>query len=205
MIVKDIEKKIKINKTISLATIFFSVVIVIASFFYSYKLVEDSRKSMYILDNGVPILVKQTDELLNRPVEYKSQVELFHRLFFTLAPDDKYIKENVEKSLYLIDDTGKKEYTNLREKGFYNQLVSSSSMMTMNTDSININLGQKKFIFFGRQVINRKSAIIIRKLITEGDFEDVVRTPNNPHGVILKNWKILDNSEISNELKYNAF
>ncbi|MDR7693395.1 conjugative transposon protein TraK [Riemerella anatipestifer] len=205
MIVKDIEKKIKINKTISLATIFFSVVIVIASFFYSYKLVEDSRKSMYILDNGVPILVKQTDELLNRPVEYKSQVELFHRLFFTLAPDDKYIKENVEKSLYLIDDTGKKEYTNLREKGFYNQLVSSSSMMTMNTDSININLAQKKFIFFGRQVINRKSAIIIRKLITEGDFEDVVRTPNNPHGVILKNWKILDNSEISNELKYNAF
>lgn len=205
MIVKDIQKKIKINKAVSISAIFFAVVIVIAGLFYSYKLVEDSRKSIYILDNGVPILVKQTDELLNRPVEYKSQVELFHRLFFTLAPDDKYIRENIEKSLYLIDDTGKKEYTNLREKGFYNQLVSSSSMMTINADSINIDLAQKKFIYFGKQVINRRSAIIIRKLITEGNFEDIVRTPNNPHGVMLKNWKILDNSEISNEAKYNAF
>lgn len=205
MIVKDIEKKIKINKAVSISAIFFAVVIVIAGFFYSYKLVEDSRKSIYILDNGVPILVKQTDELLNRPVEYKSQVELFHRLFFTLAPDDKYIRENVEKSLYLIDDTGKKEYTNLREKGFYNQLVSSSSMMTIDADSINVDLAQKKFIYFGRQVINRRSVIIIRKLVTEGNFEDVVRTPNNPHGVILKNWKILDNSEISSESKYNNF
>ena len=126
MIVKDIEKKIKINKAVSISVIFSAVILVIVGFLFAYKLVEDSRKSMYILDNGVPILVKQTDELLNRPVEYKSQVELFHRLFFTLAPDDKYIKENVEKSLYLIDDTGKKEYTNLKEKGFYNQLVSSS-------------------------------------------------------------------------------
>lgn len=205
MLVKSIEQKIKINKVVSISAILCSVIIVIAGLFFSYKLVEDSRKSIYILDNGIPILVKQTDELLNRPVEYKSQVELFHRLFFTLAPDDKYIRDNVEKSLYLIDDTGKKEYTNLREKGFYNQLVSSSSMMTIDADSINVDLAQKKFIYFGRQVINRRSAIIIRKLVTEGNFEDVVRTPNNPHGVILKNWKILDNSEISTEAKYNGF
>lgn len=205
MIVKDIDKKIKINKAVSISVIFSAVILVIVGFLFAYKLVEDSRKSMYILDNGVPILVKQTDELLNRPVEYKSQVELFHRLFFTLAPDDKYIKENVEKSLYLIDDTGKKEYTNLKEKGFYNQLVSSSSMITVNADSIRLDVANKRFVFFGRQVINRKSAIIIRKLITEGNFEDVIRTPNNPHGVILKNWKILDNSEISSESKYNNF
>ena len=205
MIVRDIEKKIKINKAVSISVIFSAVVLVIVGFLFAYKLVENSRKSMYILDNGVPILVKQTDELLNRPVEYKSQVELFHRLFFTLAPDDKYIKENVEKSLYLIDDTGKKEYTNLKEKGFYNQLVSSSSMMTVNADSIRLDVANKRFVFFGRQVINRRSAIIIRKLITEGNFEDVIRTPNNPHGVILKNWKILDNSEISSESKYNNF
>ena len=205
MIVKDIEKKIKINKAVSISVIFSAVILVIVGFLFAYKLVEDSRKSMYILDNGVPILVKQTDELLNRPVEYKSQVELFHSLFFTLAPDDKHIKENVEKSLYLIDDTGKKEYTNLKEKGFYNQLVSSSSMMTVNADSIRLDVANKRFVFFGRQVINRRSAIIIRKLITEGNFEDVIRTPNNPHGVILKNWKILDNSEISSESKYNNF
>ena len=203
MLVKNIEQKIKINKAVSITSILFAVVIVIVGFVFAYQLIKDSRKSLYVIDNGVPILVKQTDELLNRPVEYKSQVELFHRLFFTLAPDDRYIKENVEKSLYLIDDSGKKEYTNLREKGFYNQIISGNSLVTVRNDSIKLDLPNKKFIYYGTQMINRKNSLIIRKLITEGDFEDMIRSPNNPHGVLLRNWRILDNSEISNKAKSN--
>jgi conjugative transposon TraK protein len=203
VLIKNIEQRIKINKAVSIATVVFAVFIVVAGFFFAYKIVEESRKSIYILDNGVPILVKQTDVMLNRPVEYKAQIELFHRLFFTLAPDDHYIKDNVQKSLYLIDDSGKKEYANLREKGFYNQIIASSSMMTIHTDSIQLNLEKKKFSFFGTQVINRKNSIITRKLITEGFFEDIIRSPNNPHGVLIKDWRIIDNSEISNQSKYS--
>lgn len=203
MLVKNIEHKIKINKTVSIAAIIFAVLIVIAGFVLAYKMVQDSRKSLYIIDNGIPVLVKQTDELLNRPVEYKSQIELFHRLFFTLAPDDKYIKENVEKSLYLIDDSGKKEYTNLREKGFYNQIISGNSLVTVRNDSTKIDLPNKKFIYYGTQMINRKTSLILRKLITEGNFEDIIRSPNNPHGVLLRNWRILDNSELSNKTRSN--
>ena len=203
MLVKNIEQKIKINKVVSIASILFAVLIVIVGFVFAYKLVQDSRKSLYVIDNGVPILVKQTDELLNRPVEYKSQIELFHRLLFTLAPDDRYIKENVEKSLYLIDDSGKKEYTNLREKGFYNQIISGNSLVTVRNDSIKMDLPNRKFIYYGTQMINRKNTLIIRKLITEGNFEDMIRSPNNPHGVLLRNWRILDNSELSNKAKSN--
>ena len=203
MLVKNIEQKIKINKAVSIASILFAVVIVIVGFVFAYQLIKDSRKSLYVIDNGVPILVKQTDELLNRPVEYKSQIELFHRLFFTLAPDDRYIKENVEKSLYLIDDSGKKEYTNLREKGFYNQIISGNSLVTVRADSIKMDLPNRKFIYYGTQMINRKNTLIIRKLITEGNFEDMIRSPNNPHGVLLRNWRILDNSELSNKAKSN--
>lgn len=201
MLIKNIEQKIKINKMVSLVAIVFAAFMVISGFFFSYKMIQDSRKSIYILDNGIPVLAKQTDVLLNRPVEYKAQIELFHRLFFTLAPDDSYIKENVQKSLYLIDDSGKKEYTNLREKGFYNQIVASSSMVSIHADSISLNMEQQKFAFFGKQMITRKSSVITRKLITEGFFEDMIRSPNNPHGVLLKNWRILNNEEISNQTK----
>ncbi len=203
MLIKSIEEKIRINKVVSITALTVSLFMVLAGFGFAYQLIKESRKSLYVLDNGVPVLVKQTDELLNRPVEYRSQVELFHRLFFTLAPDDQYIKDNIEKSLYLIDDTGKKEYTNLREKGFYNQLISSNSMVTVSTDSIQINSNDRKFMFFGKQMINRKTALIVRKLITEGRFEDIVRSPNNPHGVLLKDWRIMDNSEISNQPKFS--
>lgn len=201
MLVKNIEQKIKINKAVSIVAILFAVIIVIAGFVVAYKMVEDSRKSLYVIDNGVPVLVKQTDELLNRPVEYKSQIELFHRLFFTLAPDDQYIKENVQKSLYLIDDSGKKEYTNLKEKGFYNQIISGNSIVTVRADSIKLDLPNKKFTYYGTQSINRKTTLIIRKLITEGNFEDMIRSPNNPHGVLLTNWRILDNTELFNKSK----
>lgn len=201
MLIKNIEQRIKINKIVSLSAIGFAVFIVIAGFFFSYRMIQDSRKSIYVLDNGVPVLAKQTDVLLNRPVEYKAQIELFHRLFFTLAPDDAYIKENIQKSLYLIDDSGKKEYTNLREKGFYNQIVASSSMVSIHADSISLNMEQNKFQFFGKQMITRKSSIITRKLVTEGFFEDIIRSTNNPHGVLLKNWRIIDNEELSNQTK----
>lgn len=199
MLIKNIETRIKVNKAVSLATIAFAAFMVIAGFFFAYRMVEDSRKSIYILDNGVPVLAKQTDLLLNRPVEYKAQIELFHRLFFTLAPDDAYIKENIQKSLYLIDDSAKKEYTNLKEKGFFNQIVASSSMVSIHADSIRLQPESKKFQFFGKQMITRKSSVITRKLITEGFYEDIIRSPNNPHGVMLKNWRIINNEEISNQ------
>ncbi|WMC08285.1 MAG: hypothetical protein PQ275_29040 [Elizabethkingia anophelis] len=76
-------------------------------------------------------------------------------------------------------------------------------MVTTQADSIKIDLEKKKFIYYGKEMINRKSSVIKRKLITEGNFDDIIRSPNNPHGVILKNWRILDNSEISNESKYS--
>lgn len=201
MLIKNLEQRIKINKIVSLGAIAFAFFIVIAGFFFAYRMVQDSRKSIYILDNGVPVLAKQTDVLLNRPVEYKAQIELFHRLFFTLAPDDSYIKENIQKSLYLIDDSGKKEYTNLREKGFYNQIVASSSMVSIHTDSISLDRENSKFQFFGKQMITRKSSVITRKLFTEGFFENIIRSPNNPHGVLLKNWRIINNEELSNQTK----
>ena len=203
MIVKNIEKRIKINKTMAIATVIFAIVIVIVGFSYSYKIVQDSRKSIYILDNGVPVLVKQTDELLNRPVEYKAQVELFHRLFFTLAPDDEYINKNIDKALYLMDDSAKKERSNLTEKGWYNQIISSNATVSIQTDSINIDLNSKRFMSYGTQMINRKTSLIIRKLITQGTFKDIPRTPNNAHGVLLENWNILDNTELSVKQKYS--
>lgn len=203
MIVKNIEKRIKINKTMAIATVIFAIVIVIVGFSYSYKIVQDSRKSIYILDNGVPVLVKQTDELLNRPVEYKAQVELFHRLFFTLAPDDEYINKNIDKALYLMDDSAKKELSNLTEKGWYNQIISSNATVSIQTDSINIDLNSKRFMYYGTQMINRKISLIIRKLITQGTFRDIPRTPNNAHGVLLENWNILDNTELSVKQKYS--
>lgn len=201
-IVKNIEDKIKINKVVSIASILFAIIIVIIGFFFSYRLIQDANKRIYILDNGVPILAKQTDLLLNRPVEYKAQIDLFHHLFFTMTPDDDFIKNQSTKSLYLIDESGMKEYMNLKESGFYNQVISSNSVITVKADSISLDTENMKFVYYGKQTINRRTSLIIRNLTTEGFIEDVPRSANNPHGVLLKNWKTTDNSDITIKAKY---
>lgn len=194
--VNDLEKKMKLTKTIGILCLVLSVIIVISGFFFSYSLISDARKNIYILDNGVPVLVKQTDYTMNRELEYKSQVDLFHSMFFTIAPDDDYIKNQTKKALYLIDDSGQKEYMSLRESGFYNQIISSNSIVTVVKDSIVLNYENKNFIFYGKEYINRKTQMIERILITQGRYHDIPRTDNNTHGVLLTDWRILDNSDI---------
>ena len=79
-------------------------------------MVSDAHKKVYVLDGNVPILVHRStmDETLD--VEAKSHIEMFHHLFFTLAPDDKYIKYTMDKAMYLVDETGLAQYNTLKEK-----------------------------------------------------------------------------------------
>jgi hypothetical protein len=124
-------------------------------------MIQDSRKSIYILDNGVPVLAKQTDVLLNRPVEYKAQIELFHRLFFTLAPDDAYIKENIQKSFISLMTAEKRIYQPERKR-----ILQSDCCFQFNGQYSYrfycTQYGKKKFQFFGKQMITRKSSVITR-------------------------------------------
>lgn len=202
MIIKTIEQRFKQNRNLGILALVVSIFIACAALLFAHMQVRESRKSLYVLDAGVPILLNQTSALLNREVEYKSQVELFHRLFFTLPPDDEYIQQNIEKSLYLIDDSGKKEYSNLKEKGFYNQLISSSSMVSIEVDSIQIDQEKRHFRFYGKQSIHRRTRRMVRRLHSEGFFKDLMRSPQNPHGILLLDWRITDNSELSNEMLY---
>ena len=57
--------------------------------------------------------------------------------------------------------------------------------------------------YYGTQMINRKTSLIVRKLITQGYFKDIARSPNNAHGVLLENWNIIDNSEVAVKQKFN--
>ena len=55
-------------------------------------MVSDAHQKVYVLDGNVPILVQRSTMEETLDVEAKSHVEMFHHYFFTLAPDDKYIK-----------------------------------------------------------------------------------------------------------------
>lgn len=196
MIIKNIESKIRLATLLSLGSFVTSIVICITVSAYAYKQVANARQSIYILDNDIPILAKQTNMQMNRPAEYKAAVDLFHSLFFSLTPDDRHIEYQMQRAMYLADESGVLQYNNLKEKGYFNSILSSSSVLTLQTDSITIDQNNK-FIYYGKQKIDRRSATITRSLITEGVLMDIPRSENNSHGVLITSWKTLENKDLS--------
>lgn len=195
-LIKNIESKIRLAYVAVVLTVILAVIVVALSFIFSYSLIADSRKNMYVIDNGNPVLVKQTDAQANRPVEYRAHVDLFHSLYFTLTSDDKFIDYQMKRAMYLIDETGMQQYNNLKEKGYFSQIMASSAVLTIQTDSIYLDENKHYFKYFGKQKIERKSSVMFRTLITEGYLKDIPRSPNNPHGILIQNWKTLENKDI---------
>ncbi len=200
MIIKNIESKIKLATFLSFGSFLTSIVICGLVSAYAYQQVSNARQSIYILDHDTPILAKQTTMEMNRPAEYRAAVDLYHSLFFNLTPDDKHIEYQMRKAMYYIDESGVGQYNNLKEKGYFNAILSSSSVLSIQTDSIV--LDQNRFRFYGKQKIDRRSATITRSLLTEGELIDIPRSENNSHGVLITNWKTVENKDLSNVSKH---
>lgn len=201
--INSIEKKFKLSLIVSIGSLFSSLIIVSLVLFYAFDLIQKERKHIYVLDSQTPVLVNQSDMSVTREIEIKSHVNTFHTLFFSLPPDDEFIKNSMNKAMYLVDESGLKQYNNMKEKGFFNQILSSSASISIKTDSIKVDLPNYKFTFFGTQRIERETSILKRAIITEGSLRDVPRTENNPHGLIITDWKTVYNKDLEYKPKRN--
>jgi conjugative transposon TraK protein len=196
MLIEKLENKIKLALTVSITAIAGSIVLCIIIFLLSMNMVQSERKRIYVLDGNIPLLAQQTSQEVNLEVEAKSHIALFHSLFFTLPPDDEYIKYNLEKAMYLIDESGLKQKNALQEKGFYAGILSQSAAFSIKTDSIKFNQQEMNFTYYGTQRIERKSSILRRQLVTEGKLRQIQRSINNPHGLIITDYKTIINKDI---------
>lgn len=200
-VLKNVENKIKLVMIVSCLFLVGCVVISLCSVIIAKTMVDDAHKKIYVLDGNVPILVKQTDMSETFEVEAKSDIEMFHHLFFTLAPDDKYIQYTMQKAMYLIDETGLAQYNALKEKGFYNNVIGTSTICSIFCDSIKLNTDSLSFTYYGRQRIERRTSILMRQIITAGNLRRVPRTENNPHGILITNWRTLVNKDLEEQKK----
>ena len=201
MVIKNLENKIKLVGIICCFFLLGCIVISLGSIWTARSMVVDAQQKIYVLDGTVPILVERTtmDETLD--VEAKSHVERFHHLFFTLAPDDKYINYTMSKAMYLVDETGLAQYNTLKEKGFYNNIMGTSAVFSIFCDSIRFDQDKMEFTYYGRQRIERRTSILMRQLVTAGQLKRVPRTENNPHGLLITNWRTLLNKDIEQKTK----
>ena len=90
-------------------------------FFKSYQLAAITQSKIYVLANGKALEAVAADRKDNIPVEARDHIKMFHQYFFTLDPDEKVIKTNLTKALYLADESAKRQYEDLKENGLLQQ------------------------------------------------------------------------------------
>ena len=203
MVIKNLENKIKLVMIVCSLFLVGCIVISLGSIWTARGMVSDAQKKVYVLDSNVPVLVKQTTMEETLDVEAKSHIDMFHHYFFTLAPDDKYIKYTMEKAMYLVDETGLAQYNALKEKGLYSNIMGTSAVFSIFCDSISFDDKSMEFTYYGRQRIERRTSILTRELVTAGVLKRVPRTENNPHGLLITNCRTLLNKDIEQKDKIN--
>lgn len=128
--------------------------------------------------------------------EIYRHIENFHQYFFNLPPDNDYIKWTVGKAMYMADGTALKQKQALDENGFYSDIISSSAVCTIICDSIQFDEHTRRFNYYGTQIIKRRTRDLRRSMLTTGSIENVPRTQNNPHGLMITNWRTLENKDL---------
>ncbi|WP_353739005.1 conjugal transfer protein TraK [Muribaculum intestinale] len=123
-------------------------------------------------------------------------IEIFHQYFFNLPPDNDYIKWTVGKAMYMADGTALKQKQAMDENGFYSDIISSSAVCTIICDSINFDEHERKFTYYGTQLIKRRTRDLKRSMVTSGYIENVPRTENNPHGLMITGWRTIENKDL---------
>ena len=186
----------------------FSIILVTGCFslcsyvlYKSYELSAKFQDKVYILAGDKALEAYSSGRKDNVPVEAKDHVTMFHQYFFTLDPDDKVIDANLAKAMYLADHSAKKQYDNLKETGYYSNIISGNISQKINVDSVNVDTRQQPYYFkcFATMRIIRPNSIVTRNLITEGFLRNVARSDHNPHGFLIERWSTLENKDLKTE------
>jgi conjugative transposon TraK protein len=198
---KNIDSAFKHIRTFSILFMIVCVALCVVVIIKSYQVVERAQSKVYILANGKALEAFSAGRKDNIPAEAKDHISMFHYYFFTLSPDDKAIHANIKRALYLADQTAKKQYDNLRENGYYANIISGNISQAIVIDSISIDIDQFPIAFQckARQIITRSTSVVTRSLITEGVLRNVERSDNNSHGFLIERWNTIENKDIKIE------
>lgn len=196
---KNLQNAFALTRVYLILITVFCLSISVYALYAAYAFAEKQREKIYVLDQGQSLLMALSSEVKdNRLAEARSHIRRFHEYFFTLSPEKDAIEKNVQKALHLADNSASQVYMQLKEQGFYEQLIASGILCEVQIDSIVINdaVYPHQVKTYGVSSIVRRSNITYRKLETSCLLLHCTRTDNNPHGFLIEQWKITDNSDL---------
>ena len=194
---RDIDSAYRQMRRITLCTIAVNLII---SSFAVYQ-VARSKDKAYVLAGGSLLEATLADRRDLIPVIARSHIQTFHQYFWTLDPDEKGIRDNIGKALYLADGSARAIFDDLRESGFYAAIVSGNVTQTITVDSIDLDTQQYPYPFrcWCTEQLIRPTTRTTRRLTTSGRLRSTGASPNNQLGFLIERLRVLDNKDILTE------
>ena len=198
---KNMETSFRAIRLLSLVAVVASAGSGVCFFILATRVMLKAQSKVYILSAGKAFEAFAGDREPNLRVEATWDVINFHTAFFTLEPDEKMIAAGLKRALYLVDESGKRVYDNLKEKGYFAEVVSANISQHITVDSVALEMDRYPYYFkcYATERIIRPTSIVTRGLVTEGWLRNVERSENNEHGLMIERWVILENPDLKVE------
>lgn len=198
---KNIDSAFRYVRLVTILVMLFSFGLC-AFLIISYQFKQSQQdKRILVIANGKIFEAFADERAKYWPIEIRDHVRTFHSLFYTLIADEKAIYQNINRSLFLADNSAANEFKNLKENGYFTSLVAAGVTQEISCDSITVDMNTTpwRFRYYGTLRITRATSIVTRSLITEGGLRTTLATDNNPHGLLIERWQVLENNTIKQE------
>lgn len=180
-------------RTIVLAIIVSSALIILVFGFLLMKMSNDNGRNVYVVSDAGTFLAKRNDYGLRYDFEIKNHVRIF---FQNLLEGDQYtFTKNIESALCLIDNVnGQKIYDQLQKGGFYELYKKENAHTKVIVDSIKVNMNEKpyKAKIWLKQVVYWSG---YSKDVPYGAVMEIVednRSEKNPFGLLISNFYFIE-------------
>lgn len=181
-----------------------TIVVIVMSFGFCFGMYfifesnnQKAREKIYVLtSSGALELAQAKDPHINRKAELQNHIDMFHRFFFEFDPDANEINKSVNRALVLIDDSGKQLHYSRKEALYYHKVIEGSISSRIQIDSIVSDLGSYPYLakIYAKQKLIRPSKIAYKNLVAICQLRDVKRTDDNPHGLLIEQYRLINNS-----------
>ena len=155
--------------------------------------------NIYVLDKGEVSTATSAPEGSQRRLEAQDHVARVHEYLLNLPPSSDAIRSNIDKALAMSDRSVYNYYQDLSEQGFYQRLVSANISQQFVLDSVKVDMGSYPYAarVWGKLYLMRESNITQYAVSTSCRLVDVERSKENPHGMMLEQFRVESNEKVA--------
>lgn len=165
---------------------------------YMHREFEKQSAMIYVMDKTGAISTADQSflDVSGRLYEYEDHVKTFYRKWYSF--DESNFELNTESALYLIGDVGKKMYQKYMEDNILRTLKQMNMTVLVEIKEIHVDMNSMPRTGYinGIQTIKRLKGSVSRNMNCTFELWDVSRSRNNPHGVKIEKWEVVNNAVI---------